>query len=95
MSKGTKLDCLPDDLPLNRKDYKFEDGKMYIRTPSLNEPVFIPFDEILTKKDLVKLIDLVGNFAVAVTAARGDIGSITCDYFTEELKKLRDEMTKA
>ena len=84
MTKGTKLDCLPDELPLNRKDYKFEDNKMYVRA-SLNEPVFIPFDEILTKKDLVKLIEIFGAYTTLMCQHKGDIGYDNLTHFTEDL----------
>ena len=94
MSKGTKLDCLPDELPLNEKLYKYEDGQLYIKTPK--EPVYYNLSDILTKKDVLKLLDIVGTMTQLTCSCRKDheVVHSGLEYLSDELVKLRKELTK-
>jgi hypothetical protein len=84
-----------DISPLNEKQYKFEDGKMYVkvdRRPS--EPIYVNFSDILTKKDVLKLIDILGTYMTLMFQHKGDISYENLEHFTEELVELRKELKK-
>ena len=83
---------------LNNKDYKFEDGKLYARVGSNmipnREEQWFSMDEILTKKDVIKLIDIFGAFISTSFQHRGDIGASNVEYFNKQLVTLREGLNK-
>jgi hypothetical protein len=82
-----------DIKPLNEKQYKFEDDKMYVRA-SPSEPIYVSLDEILTKKDVLKLIDILGAYMTLMFQHNGDISYENLEHFTEELVRLRGQLNK-
>jgi hypothetical protein len=76
----------------NEKQYKFEDGKMYVKVDRPSEPTYVNFSDILTKKDVVKLIDILGAYMTLMYQHNGDISYDNLQHFTEELVELRKEL---
>lgn len=83
-----------EEMPLNEKQYKYEDGKMYVKIDRPSEPIYVSFSEILTKKDVLKLIDILGTYMTLMFQHSGRISYDNLEHFTEELVKLRKELTK-
>jgi hypothetical protein len=81
-----------DISPLNEKQYKFEDGKMYVKVDRPSEPIYVSLDEILTKKDVLKLIDILGAYMTLMFQYNGDISYENLEHFTEELVELRKNL---
>jgi hypothetical protein len=93
MSKGTKLDCLPDEInALNHKMFRYEDNKTYVKVAP--ESKWFSIDEILTKSEVVKLIDILGAYMTLMYQHNGDISYDNLQHFTEELVELRKELMK-
>ncbi len=77
---------------IERGDLKYVNNETYVRVNTPNEPRFISLDEIVTKKDVVKLIDVFGDFVVAMYANRY-LNNEMADLYVRRLSELKEELT--
>ncbi|MDR4491422.1 MAG: hypothetical protein R2685_11065 [Candidatus Nitrosocosmicus sp.] len=72
-------------------EHKYKDDKVYVEN-SNNE--WISIDEILTKKQVVKLINLFGQYIISMTMHNGNIGNTRAEAFIDALDALKKELSK-
>lgn len=84
------------DNALNAKLYKYESDKMYVKVPNPSEDNWINISDILTKKDVIDLIDIVGNMMQLICSCRKDheVVHMGLEYLSEKLVNLRKELVK-
>ena len=55
---------------------------------------WISIDQFLTKKDVIKLVDLLGSYIVTMAKCQGNIGIDVASSFIEKLEELKEELKK-